>query len=275
MSMSDAKYLTDGRKVVVIGKINANEYIVQEIFITEKGDEIPSGENFTTKSIHDEPVESWHERRKKEIKKDINHYETRSSQARNDLETLRERTKQYAGVVKSAKMFAEMMSPEELGIFQSVVTGTIKWIYIGNYGIGELHNFDEWIVRDKRNYDDYHSGLRMISLFGKPGGVINYQTTSYNDGSGGNTMIYPFNEREDAIAFITGKAIERLEKDHFSLGDYEKCKGFGISLPKKLITKVRKRLIEAEKKSYKSTMEAQLKAVKSRAETLEKIESMV
>lgn len=43
--MSNMKYLADGRKVVVIGKINQTEHIVQEIFVTDSGDELPSGDN--------------------------------------------------------------------------------------------------------------------------------------------------------------------------------------------------------------------------------------
>jgi 23S rRNA C2498 (ribose-2'-O)-methylase RlmM len=61
--MNELKYTSDGKKVSVIGKINQTEFIVQEIFVTESGDEIPSGENFTAKSLHDKPVISWKEKR--------------------------------------------------------------------------------------------------------------------------------------------------------------------------------------------------------------------
>jgi len=57
--MSEFKFLNDGRKVKVIGKLNNQEMIVQEIFVTKSGDEIPSGESFTAKSLHDEPVLSY------------------------------------------------------------------------------------------------------------------------------------------------------------------------------------------------------------------------
>jgi len=40
------KYTNDGKKVGIVGKLNAEQTIVQEIFITESGQEIPSGENF-------------------------------------------------------------------------------------------------------------------------------------------------------------------------------------------------------------------------------------
>ena len=59
--MSIIKYTTDGKKVVVIGDLNQTEKIVQEIFVTEDGAEIPSGERFVVKSLLDEPAKSWQE----------------------------------------------------------------------------------------------------------------------------------------------------------------------------------------------------------------------
>ena len=79
--MSELKYLSDGRKVSVIGKINKTEYIVQEVFITESGDEIPSGENFTAKSLHDAPVLSWKENEAKKV-------ESRYEKANNEIKVI-------------------------------------------------------------------------------------------------------------------------------------------------------------------------------------------
>ncbi|HEI9857545.1 TPA: hypothetical protein SLO96_000850 [Proteus mirabilis] len=64
----ETKFLSDGRKVAVLGKLNTTESIVQEIFVTDSGVEIPSGENFTTKSLHDEPEKAT----KKESLKGLN-----------------------------------------------------------------------------------------------------------------------------------------------------------------------------------------------------------
>lgn len=58
IGMSDYKYTDDGKKVAVIGKLNAEQTIVQEVFVSQ-GQEFPSGENFVVKSLHDKPAESW------------------------------------------------------------------------------------------------------------------------------------------------------------------------------------------------------------------------
>ena len=55
------KYTTDGKKVAIVGKLNNTETIVQEIFVSENGSEIPAGENFVVKSLLDAPAKSWKE----------------------------------------------------------------------------------------------------------------------------------------------------------------------------------------------------------------------
>ena len=68
--MKNIKYTTDGKKVVVIGDLNQTEKIVQEIFVTKDGDEVPSGERFVVKSLLDEPAKSWKEIKLEQIEKD-------------------------------------------------------------------------------------------------------------------------------------------------------------------------------------------------------------
>lgn len=59
--------MSDGRKVVVIGQLNTVESIVQEIFVTEQGDEIPNWSTLhNKKDLHDKPVISY--KKKEEIK---------------------------------------------------------------------------------------------------------------------------------------------------------------------------------------------------------------
>jgi len=65
--MNNIKYTTDGKKVVIIGDLNQTDKIVQEIFVTENGDEIPQGERFVVKSLLDEPAKSWKETRLEEL----------------------------------------------------------------------------------------------------------------------------------------------------------------------------------------------------------------
>ena len=62
----DYKFTKDGKKVVVIGKLNNQETIVQEIFVVNGG-EVPGGENFVAKGLLDNPGISWKESNLKKI----------------------------------------------------------------------------------------------------------------------------------------------------------------------------------------------------------------
>lgn len=44
-TQNQIKYTSDGKKVIAVGKLNAQEAIVQEIFVSG-GNEFPSGEIF-------------------------------------------------------------------------------------------------------------------------------------------------------------------------------------------------------------------------------------
>ena len=50
-TLPEFKYTAQGKKVRIMGKLNSTEYIVQEVFVDDKGNEIPAGENFVTKNL--------------------------------------------------------------------------------------------------------------------------------------------------------------------------------------------------------------------------------
>ena len=83
----EIKYTTDGKKVKVIGSLNNQQKIVQEIFITNDGSEIPSGENFVVTSLHEAPVESWKEKKLRELE---TNFDSTRRKLENDLKILEE-----------------------------------------------------------------------------------------------------------------------------------------------------------------------------------------
>lgn len=95
--MKNIKYTTDGKKVVVIGDLNQTDKIVQEIFVTEQGDEIPQGERFVVKNLLDSPAKSWVEsellqafqnKKKENFNKNIRDTEARLEEYKRQLENL-------------------------------------------------------------------------------------------------------------------------------------------------------------------------------------------
>jgi hypothetical protein len=64
------KFTADGRKVAVVGALNAKETIVQEIFVTD-GTEFPAGEHFVVKTLLDAPAETYKAKEERRVLESI------------------------------------------------------------------------------------------------------------------------------------------------------------------------------------------------------------
>lgn len=102
--MSELKFTSDGKKVVVIGSLNSQEKIVQEIFVVD-GSEIPSGEHFVVKSLHDAPVISWKEQ---ELKKLNDRYDSDKRKFESEIESLTRRHKQFSQELREKIEYARI-----------------------------------------------------------------------------------------------------------------------------------------------------------------------
>ena len=187
----EIKYTNDGKKVVVIGNLNAQEKIVQEIFIVN-GQEVPSGENFVVKSLHDAPAVSWEEKRTKEIKEQ---YEKTRKQVDAELNDLRNRHRlQVASFRKLMEANGQMlrnMSEESFNTLSSFLSAEIKWIVKKGYGLPEIIEYGV----ENCSFDD---NLRLLTLYGRSDGTLQWRLNNYSDGSGGNQDVYLFGDRDAA-----------------------------------------------------------------------------
>jgi len=196
----EVKYTSDNKKVVVIGNLNSQEKIVQEIFVAD-GSEIPSGEHFVVKSLHNEPVISWKEQRLKEVEA---RYELDIKKYESEIDNLRKSHSRAAAELRAkiAYMGSVLKNVNEKS-FETLVdylTGEIKWVVVRHYDLELLpiHKFQQ-------TYDGH---LRLVSLFGKDDGTFTYAMGDYDDYSGGNKKFIPFKNYEDALAELKRLAIE-------------------------------------------------------------------
>lgn len=229
--MTDYKFLSDGRKVVVIGQLNNVESIVQEIFVTESGDEIPSGERFTTKSLHDEPVISYKEKKIKDIENVINQIESERETASKKKENILTELKSYTDILKSTKVLVDNFKNEkELDTFCQFMTCNIEYLVIDGYTITPPFKMID-IVQEYSNYysnERDYTGLKLLSVLGDSNGSLNYNINRYSDGSGNREGLTPFTNREDALVHIRDRAIRKIESDGLSEESYESCLDMGI-----------------------------------------------
>lgn len=258
----ETKFTTDGRKVVVIGKLNAQETIVQEIFYIG-GSEIPSGEHFVTKSLHDAPAKSWKvteeehlEARLTAAKKNVEDAEARSTRA---LEVLTSKINMLESVAKK-------INPEVFEMARDVLTGQMKWVVIGGYN-PKLVAFEEFEKHMEARYDRTFEGFRLLSLYGKytryssddgPKGDLNWRLSHYSDGSGSSTEVFLFKEKPEAVEKITS-LIE--SKKGYNEDDISVLLSLGVSLNKEKLEVFEDNRLKSAKDAVERAEAALKKAV--------------
>ena len=209
------KYTTDGQKVVVIGKLNSTETIVQEIFVSD-GAEIPSGEQFITKSLHDAPVESWKDKddRKKEVrrKNTEREHDRMLSLLNADIETAKKtlsvKRNLISDAIKNATAYENHIDNEPFTTLLAFLSGEITHVL-----------FDDWRAKivtfeDAFGTDDSceRDAVKLLTLFGKSRDSFEWKISQYSDGSGSSRKIVPCKSYEDAIAALEKSIRESINR---------------------------------------------------------------
>lgn len=217
--MSNIKFTSDGKKVAIVGKLNSQETIVQEIFVQGES-EIPSGEHFVVKSLHDAPAVSWKE---SELKKLEERYRTDKEKFESEI---KDAEKKYRAKTlelrKKLEYISSAINNDQTASIQGLidyVTGAITHVVIWDYRL-EILTLDEF----NQTYEDK---LRLISLFGKDDGSFSYAIGDYYDHSGGHKRFYPFKDIESAKE----KLAELIAENHISQQSIDAAKKYRVNIP--------------------------------------------
>lgn len=241
--MTDIKYTDDGKKVLVVGKLNAQQTIVQEIFVSA-GQEIPSGENFVVKSLHDAPVESWKEKNLRELEA---RYETDRKKLQGQIDDQERRLcleRDKAKLQTSALLqFVKNSDESQLETLKNFMAGKITHLFVAGYSPEIISWTDSNKVYDADSF--YHharlEGIKLVSLMGKSDGDLSYRLHDYRDGSGSSKTIYPATSYAAALAMAQAqldedsKAYLASDRGHLYLSEWQKIEG--IVIPSGVIEK--------------------------------------
>jgi len=241
--MSNIKYTSDGKKVLVVGKLNAEQTIVQEIFVSN-GQEIPSGENFVVKSLHDQPAESWKEKSLREL-------EERYSKQKAKLEReMDEQSRQTRIAMDKAKAkadcllrFAANSDDSQLSTLKKFMAGEITHLFVSGYSpeivdftdSNEPFQVDSWGGRVKIE------GMKLVSLLGRSDGSLSYRLSYYSDGSGGGKDVMPAAGYEEALKLAQAEFEKQCDaylegkRSSIDLLSWQKIKG--ITVPDDVMAK--------------------------------------
>lgn len=249
--MSDYKFLSDGRKVAIVGKLNAKETIVQEIFIAN-GNEIPSGENFVVKSLHDSPVISYQIKENQRLKEQKERYKRKIDDLTEAYNNIEQKLKARRDILKNVDKFIQLVPEEEMEVFTMFLTGTIEYIVVDSYNITEPQKMIDKIVSWDNYREQRYDELKLISVMGGSDGKLGYKIHRYSDGSGNTDYCYPFANLEDARLHIKYRAIGMIEKNSLSKESYDVCKKMDIKFTENHEAMFKKKYLDILKENIKN-----------------------
>jgi len=251
MNKENIKYTTDGKKVVVIGDLNQTEKIVQEIYVTIDGCEIPQGEHFVVSSLLDTPAKSWKEKKLEELEqvyeKESQRWELKTDQLIKEKESLYKalshRVKWLRGVAKEPEMKS---LNKALNTIADFMDGSEKWVLLDNWDgyILEKFNDDGISIIDNKigdSYDYRYNSMRLLSLFGESDGSFDFKISRYSNGTGSEEKVLFFKSRDEAIKYIQNKIDNEPEYTNRDLKDID---NFSLKFDIEKYNKYQDKLIE-------------------------------
>lgn len=225
------KYTTDGRKVAIIGKLNAQETIVQEVYERD-GCEFPAGENFVVKSLLDQPAETWKTKEALRVSVQL-------ESAKAELLSVTKELNSFKHLCKAAmdhkinwtKGITQPEVDEAVERIRAFISGEYTHIVIPNWRIEILEfNPEQFTYCNVHRGEISLDGVKLVSLWAKHDHQRNrrglsWRVNRWNDGSGCDTEFIPCRSLEEAKSEVF-KLIDA--RDLLSDEDYETCEKLGI-----------------------------------------------
>lgn len=223
----ETKFLSDGRKVVIVGALNNQETIVQEVFVTAQGDEIPGGERFIAKSLHDTPVESYLSKEKARQEAALAKAKATMESVNREIADTRNKLSLYRDQLKQVKAFADHIDEQDLNHFVDVMTGKLNYAVRADYRIPKIERYSEYMSRIDNYYGNKkYEGMKAMTVLGNSDGKICLRVTSYSDGSGSHSDVTFFKTYEEAQSFVKSCAIKLI--DSLRIEELQQLKKMGI-----------------------------------------------
>ena len=214
------KFTADGKKVAIIGALNAKETIVQEIFTTD-GTEFPAGEHFVVKTLLDVPAETYKAREERTILERIKKLEGERDRISAEIDGFRFKAQAASAKIKWISGITDSEVKEVFDNLKSMMSGEYTHVLFPDYDI-EIKEWDHRLFASSDGYRNSFDSLQLISLFGEWNGrlSLSWKVNHYRDGSGGAKIIIPCKSLKEAVE----KAKEVIyAKKHLSDKDFAFC----------------------------------------------------
>ena len=260
----ETKFLSDGRKVVICGKINQTEYIVQEIFVTKDGGEIPSGENFTAKSLHDTPVESWKVKEEKKLEALMEKRKQEIDALDKKIKDLEIKRSSSAEWLKRNNFLQEKLPEFDWDYFSDVMSGNMKYAVCAEYEL-RIEELDKVCDDcDSIYYSKSFSGLKAMSLVYKYDIHSNsksykFEVGRYSDGTGGSVPWVFCKDKQDLQRIVDECIQTKFDEGRLTLANAREVMKY---------VNVDPSIIEALTEKHNSELDARYKQALDAAEKI-------
>tara|TARA_R110002051_G_scaffold318201_1_gene400252 strand:- start:155 stop:985 length:831 start_codon:yes stop_codon:yes gene_type:complete len=252
----ESKYLSDGRKVVVIGQLNNVESIVQEVFVSESGDQIPSGEKFTTKSLHDEPVKPWKQKEAEKAEAQYNKMRLEIKDIKKELLVMKGKRQGHVDILKQNEKLISLFDGFNVNDLTDILMGNVKYVIASNSYSFKVQEFEDGLFSWSDSYGDKtYEGLCMMRLYALKSSPYQRERrckvsiSNYTDGSGSERGYEFFKSDKELNKFLTDKVESKYKEEKLTLELIKEVSKY-ITVPDIYMKETREKEVNQIKERY-------------------------
>lgn len=252
----DRAYTVSGNEVLFITQ-HDGQALVQQVMQTEEEERY--GKPFLIAEIFsEEPVQKWSAKIEKLNSEILELQKTRdaiTAEIRTASATERERKER-------------LMQHRALTRIDDFLAGKMTHFVMESYRGVEIMTFDEVVKYKESDYDRIPTGIKLLSLFGKTNGDLEWGINRYSDGSGGRDTVIPCLSYEEAMEQAKISVEKRFDtwrknnnKNHFC-SDAVSANKLGFPVPKdihdnneRITREGKQRQFDEAKKNYDKALQ--------------------
>jgi hypothetical protein len=250
-------YTLDGREVEYIAHIDGTGHVVRGVFDGDS-EEPNYGEPFVAHTLFISPPTGRQDKRILELQEEIRALTEQREAIRASQIDERERKRR-------------LMEHRAVARIDDFLAGKITHFVYYRYGV-KIIGFDEAARYKESDYDKVPKGVKLLTLFGKTNGDLEWQLHRYSDGSGNPEEVIPCTSLEEAQA-IAREKIEAAYAEWRGLTDKSRtysiqsasdaARKLGFDVPEDIAAAVRATVLESFKKR-RAELAAQLAEVEQK-----------
>lgn len=184
----------DGRKVFVTAITTDGEYVVEGMVAQIYGDEVyeDRGETWIEQNLYAKPPVAVLDEEIAAKRAQVAELEKRRQELTVSATTAEREVKDR---------LAKLQKYNGLELIEDFIEGRITHVVVNDYtGVKAVKFEDLAAYFDGDGWNRKQEGLKLISLYGRSKGDMEFRIHDYPDGSGSTKAIYPFTSEEDATA---------------------------------------------------------------------------